>query len=42
MHGYAVARWISDTTNDDLQIEEGALKKMKRFLTPLVLDREAA
>lgn len=24
------------------QIEEGALKKMKRFLTPLVLDREAA
>ena len=25
MHGYAVARWISDTTNDDLQIEEGAL-----------------
>lgn len=25
MHGYGVARWISDTTNDDLQIEEGAL-----------------
>ena len=25
MHGYAVARWISDTTDDDLQIEEGAL-----------------
>lgn len=25
MHGYAVARWISDTTNEDLQIEEGAL-----------------
>jgi len=24
------------------QIEEGALKKMKRFLTPLVLEREAA
>lgn len=24
------------------QIEEGALKKLKRFLTPLVLDREAA
>jgi transcriptional regulator len=25
LHGYAVARWISDTTDDDLQIEEGAL-----------------
>ena len=25
VHGYAVARWISDTTDDDLQIEEGAL-----------------
>jgi DNA-binding PadR family transcriptional regulator len=25
MHGYAAARWISDTTDDDLQIEEGAL-----------------
>ena len=24
-HGYAVARWISDTTDDELQIEEGAL-----------------
>lgn len=24
-HGYAVARWIRDTTGDDLQIEEGAL-----------------
>ena len=24
-HGYAVARWIRDTTADDLQIEEGAL-----------------
>lgn len=24
-HGYAVARWISDTTADELQIEEGAL-----------------
>ncbi len=24
-HGYAVARWVSDTTDDDLQIEEGAL-----------------
>ena len=24
-HGYAVARWISDTTGDELQIEEGAL-----------------
>jgi len=25
MHGYAVARWIRDTTDDALQIEEGAL-----------------
>ena len=25
MHGYAVARWVSETTDDDLQIEEGAL-----------------
>jgi PadR family transcriptional regulator PadR len=25
MHGYAVARWIGDTTDDDLRIEEGAL-----------------
>ncbi len=24
-HGYAVARWIRDTTDDSLQIEEGAL-----------------
>jgi len=24
-HGYAVARWIRDTTDDALQIEEGAL-----------------
>jgi transcriptional regulator len=24
-HGYAVARWIADTTRDDLQVEEGAL-----------------
>ncbi|HEY2806561.1 MAG TPA: PadR family transcriptional regulator [Gemmatimonadales bacterium] len=24
-HGYAVARWVSQTTDDDLQIEEGAL-----------------
>ena len=24
-HGYAVAKWIADTTEDDLQIEEGAL-----------------
>ena len=24
-HGYAVARWVSDTTDDDLQVEEGAL-----------------
>jgi PadR family transcriptional regulator PadR len=25
MHGYAVAKWIRETTDDDLQIEEGAL-----------------
>ncbi|HEU4642373.1 MAG TPA: PadR family transcriptional regulator [Gemmatimonadaceae bacterium] len=25
MHGYAAARWIRDTSDDDLQIEEGAL-----------------
>lgn len=24
-HGYAVARWVGETTDDDLQIEEGAL-----------------
>ncbi len=24
-HGYAVARWIGQTTGDTLQIEEGAL-----------------
>ena len=24
-HGYAVARWVGDATDDDLQIEEGAL-----------------
>ncbi|TFH65901.1 MAG: PadR family transcriptional regulator, partial [Gemmatimonadales bacterium] len=25
LHGYAVARWIRKTTDDALQIEEGAL-----------------
>jgi transcriptional regulator len=25
MHGYAVARWIRETTDDELQVEEGAL-----------------
>lgn len=25
LHGYAVARWIRETTDDALQIEEGAL-----------------
>lgn len=24
-HGYAVARWIADTTAEELQVEEGAL-----------------
>jgi transcriptional regulator len=25
MHGYAVAKWIRETTNDELQVEDGAL-----------------
>jgi len=25
LHGYAVARWIRDTTKDELQVEDGAL-----------------
>ena len=25
MHGYAVARWVRETTEDDLMVEEGAL-----------------
>ena len=25
MHGYAVARWIRETTQEELQVEEGAL-----------------
>jgi PadR family transcriptional regulator PadR len=25
MHGYAVARWVRERTDDDLRIEEGAL-----------------
>jgi transcriptional regulator len=25
MHGYSVSRWIARATNDELQIEEGAL-----------------
>jgi PadR family transcriptional regulator, regulatory protein PadR len=25
MHGYAIARWIQDTTNDALRVEEGSL-----------------
>ena len=24
-HGYAIARWIEDTTNDIIQVEEGSL-----------------
>ena len=24
-HGYAIARWVADTTGDDLTVEEGAL-----------------
>jgi len=25
MHGFAIARWVRDTTNDALQLEEGTL-----------------
>ncbi|HVT40784.1 MAG TPA: PadR family transcriptional regulator [Gemmatimonadaceae bacterium] len=25
LHGYEVARWVSETTKDDLRVEEGAL-----------------
>lgn len=25
MHGYAIARWIQDTTDDALRVEEGSL-----------------
>ncbi len=25
LHGYAVARWIEDSTNDVIQVEEGSL-----------------
>ena len=31
-HGYAVARWIEDTTNDVLRIEEGSLYPALRRL----------
>ncbi len=24
-HGYGVARWVADTTGEDIQVEEGAL-----------------
>lgn len=24
-HGYAIARWLEDTTNNDIQVEEGSL-----------------
>lgn len=24
-HGYAVARWLEDSTNDEIQVEEGSL-----------------
>ena len=32
MHGYAIARWIQDTTGDVLQIEEGSLYPALRRL----------
>lgn len=31
-HGYAISRWIRETTRDDLQIEEGALYPALRRL----------
>jgi transcriptional regulator len=31
-HGYAISRWIRDTTRDELQIEEGALYPALRRL----------
>ena len=31
-HGYAVSRWISDTSDDELKIEEGALYPALRRL----------
>jgi PadR family transcriptional regulator PadR len=31
-HGYAISRWIRDTTSDELQIEEGALYPALRRL----------
>lgn len=31
-HGYAISRWIRDTSADDLQIEEGALYPALRRL----------
>lgn len=32
LHGYAIARWIQDTTGDVLQIEEGSLYPALRRL----------
>jgi transcriptional regulator len=31
-HGYAISRWIRETTRDDLQIDEGALYPALRRL----------
>jgi transcriptional regulator len=31
-HGYAISRWIRETTRDDLQVEEGALYPALRRL----------
>jgi transcriptional regulator len=36
-HGYAISRWISQTTGDDLQIEEGALYPALRRLEERML-----
>jgi PadR family transcriptional regulator PadR len=36
-HGYAISRWISQTTGDALQIEEGALYPALRRLEERVL-----
>ena len=40
LHGYAVARWIRETTDDALQIEEGALYTALHRLEKTALDRE--
>ena len=40
-HGYSIARWIQDTTDDVLQIEEGSLYPALRRLAERRLVRSA-